>query len=254
MFFSVNAPFNESEVRDYERRRYRGLDQRLVHRREVRILRAIMKRVERVGGPAGDVDLNIEEAVGSRAPDIAVQPAWTARRTAPRWPRLALDAPCGYGRFSSFLVERGYRLASADLSFHMVKRARSRGDISIIPMGIVCNFVSGLPFRAGVFGLVLSMRLFHHLHRPEERRSVLGEFNRVAGGWVILSYYQANLLHRLQRAIRRLIKRSRTRIRMISRREFREEVEAAGFEIVRVFPLFRGIHSHHIALLKKAQN
>ncbi len=226
MFFSVNVPFNEREVRDYERRRYRGLDQRLVHRREVRILGAIMKLI----GPTPD-------------------------RASPGSPpeHLALDAPCGYGRFSRFLLERGYRLASADLSFAMVKRARGRENIPaipIIPMGIVCNFVAGLPFKPAVFEIILSMRLFHHLHRPEERQSVLREFGRAAGGWVILSYYQANLLHRFQRTVRRAIKRSRTRIKMISRREFREEVGAAGFEIVRVFPLFRGIHGHHIALLK----
>jgi SAM-dependent methyltransferase len=118
-------------------------------------------------------------------------------------------------------------------------------------MGIVCNFVSGLPFKPGVFELVLSMRLFHHLHEPEERRSVLREFSRAAAGWVILSYYQANALHRLQRVLRRAVKRSRTRIRMINRREFQKEVRGAGFEIVRIFPLFRGIHGHHIALLKK---
>ncbi len=225
MFFLIDLPFEEHEVRDYERRRYRGLDQRLVHWREVRILRNILKLIRSIPGGA--------------CPGSSLM-------------RLALDAPCGYGRFSRFLLERGYRLASADLSFHMVKRARSREPIPIIPMGIVCNFLSGLPFRAGVFEIVLSMRLFHHLHRPEERRSILGEFNRVGGGWLILSYYQANPLHRFQRGVRRSIKRSRTRIEMISRREFREEVEATGFEIVRVFPLFRGFHSHHIALLKKA--
>jgi SAM-dependent methyltransferase len=224
MFFSVNSPFKEHEVLDYERRRYRGLDQRLVHSREVRILKAIMKII---GAAPGGTCLSSP-------------------------PGLALDAPCGYGRFSGFLLERGYRLASADLSFHMVKRARSRENIYTIPMGIVCNFVSGLPFKPGVFELVLSMRLFHHLHEPEERRSVLCEFSRAAGKWVVLSYYQVNALHRMQRILRRAIKKSRTRIRMISRREFREEVKGAGFEIVRVFPLFRGIHGHHIALLKKA--
>jgi len=271
MFFSVNLQFEEHEVRDYERRRYRGLDQRLVHCREVRILKAIMKLIGSapggtcLGSPPARVavdlvDFNAEEPAASNAPGGGGPPNRATRRAARVGtclgspPRLALDAPCGYGRFSGFLLERGYGLASADLSFHMVKRARSREDISTIPMGIVCNFVHGLPFKPGVFELILSMRLFHHLHEPEERRSVLREFSRAAGGWVILSYYEANPLHRLQRMLRRLVKKSQTRIRMISRREFREEVQGAGFEIVRLFPIFRGIHGHHIALLKKAQN
>lgn len=262
MFFLVNLPFEEHEVRDYERRRYRGLDQKLVHRREVRILGAIMKLIGSTpggtcpGSPPAPVavdlvDFNVEEPAASNAPGGGGPPNRATRRAAPGSPCLALDAPCGYGRFSGFLLKRGCRLVSADLSFHMVKRARSREDISSIPMGIVCNFVSGLPFKPGVFEIILSMRLFHHLHRQEERQSVLREFGRASGGWIILSYYQANAFHRLQRVLRRAIKRSRTRIRMISRREFREAAAGAGFEIVRIFPLFRGIHGHHIALLSK---
>jgi SAM-dependent methyltransferase len=220
MFFSVKLPFKEQEVADYERRRYRGLDQRIVHRREVKILRTMLGLVE------------------------------DASPTTPS--AYALDAPCGYGRFSALLLERQARLVSCDLSLAMVERAIRRGDISTVPMGTACNMTEGLPFQPGVFRLILSMRLFHHLHQSEERLSVLREFARTSAGWLILSFYQVNPLHRIQRKLRRKIKRSKTRIKMITRREFEEETEEAGFRVVRVVPLFRGIHAHHIALLKKA--
>jgi len=219
MFFLASAPFRDDEVADYERRRYRGLDQRLVHQREMRILRKIMGRLE------------------SPLPVPA--------------PSYALDAPCGYGRFSRLLLERNFLLVSSDLSPAMVKRARTKDTISIKPMGIVSNIVNGLPFRAGAFRLILSMRFFHHLHHSEERRRALAEFAAATGDWVVLSYYQANALHLFQRRLRRLAGKSRTRIKMISRREFEEEAGAAGFEIIRVFSLFRGLHSQHIALLRK---
>lgn len=219
MFFLASAPFRDDEVADYERRRYRGLDQRLVHRREMRILRKILGRIE------------------SSAPPAA--------------PSYALDAPCGYGRFSGLLLERNFLLVSSDLSPAMVRRARAKDTISIKPMGIVSNISGGLPFRAGAFRLILSMRFFHHLHRSEERRRALAEFAAATKAWLVLSYYQANALHLLQRRLRRLAKKSRTRIKMISRREFEKEAGAAGLEIVRLFPLWRGIHAQHIALLKK---
>lgn len=220
MFFSVKAPFKKQEVADYERRRYRGLDQRIVHRREVKILKKMMRKIEDA----------------SPAKHLA----------------YALDAPCGYGRFSALLLEKHDRLVSCDLSLAMVERAIRRADISTIPMGIACNMIEGLPFKPNVFRLILSMRLFHHLHESEERRNVLREFARTSARWLILSFYQVNPLHRVQRKLRRKLKRSKTRIKMITRREFEEEVEEAGFEVVRVTPLFRGIHAHHIALLKKA--
>lgn len=282
MFFLAKLPFSEDEVRDYERRRYRGLDQRLVHSREVRILEKILRLIEptpgqppgppgppgpprppssriRAGIPAEDnlKKFSSPELKGESSRKAAIPadrraspdrpPPWAF----PPSPQLALDAPCGYGRFSNFLLQKGYRLVSADLSRAMVERACRRATIYSIPMGIVCDLTQGLPFRPCVFSLILSMRLFHHLHAAEERQKVWREFERVAGGWVIVSYYQANLLHRWQRRLRRLIKKSRTRIRMLRRREFQDEARAAGLDIVRVFPLFRGIHGQHIALLKK---
>ncbi|MDH4271030.1 MAG: class I SAM-dependent methyltransferase [Candidatus Aminicenantes bacterium] len=219
MFFLVNLPFQEHEVADYERRRYRGLDQRLVHGRELKILRQVLRFIK------------------AEEPD---KPS-----------KLALDAPCGYGRFSGFLIEAGYRPVSCDLSLAMVRRARAKDPISPFPIGVVGNVTRGLPVRAGVFPLIFSLRFFHHLHQPEERQSALREFARASTCWLILSFYQANPLHRAQRALRRRVKKSRTRIKMITAREFREEAAAAGFRVVRVFPLFRGIHAQHIALLKK---
>jgi SAM-dependent methyltransferase len=222
MFFFASLPFQEDEVADYERRRYRGLDQRLVHGREVKILGRALRLIK-----AGEPD----------------KPSM-----------LALDAPCGYGRFSGLLIETGYRPVSCDLSLAMVKRARAKDTVSPIPIGIVGNVTRGLPVRAGVFPLIFSLRFFHHLHQPQERQSALGEFARASSAWLILSFYQANPLHRAQRALRRRIKRSRTRIKMITTREFREEAAAAGFQVVRIFPLFRGIHAQHIALLKKTRS
>jgi len=219
MSSQAKAPFQEHEVADYERRRYRGIDQRMVHRREVRILRKALRLME----PGA--------AAGPRA--------------------LALDAPCGYGRFSGLLIEAGYRPLSCDLSLAMVRRARAKDRISHGPIGIVANIPGGLPFRDGAFPLVFSLRFFHHLHRPEERRATLGEFARTSCGWLIVSFYRTNILHRAQRALRRRFKRSKTRIKMITGREFAAEAQGAGFHVVRIFPLFRGVHAHHIAVLKK---
>ena len=220
MLFSVSVGFRPDEVAAYERKRYRGLDQRLVNARETRILRKLLS-LSRPGNPA---------AGGS------------AR---------ALDAPCGYGRFAGLLAGAGFEVFGADLSAAMVGRARARAAAAAPPAGVVANLTRGLPFRRGAFALVFSMRFFHHLHDSPSRRAALAEFARVSGEWLIVSYYQANPLHLAQRALRRKLLRKKTRIKMISGREFREEASASGFEVVRLVPLFRGLHAQHIALLRK---
>jgi len=68
---SSNIPFEKHEVEEYERKRYRGIDQRLVHGREGRLLRNILRKI-------GD------------------------------GPLLVLDIPCGYGRFSNILLDKDF--------------------------------------------------------------------------------------------------------------------------------------------------
>jgi SAM-dependent methyltransferase len=209
-----NPPFEKHEVEEYERRRYRGQDQRLVDRRERRILGKILQEM---GGAY----------------------------------RRVLDLPCGYGRFSRLLLDKGFSLVSSDLSFHMVKRAREKSGESRLHSAVAADAKQGLPFKNGAFSVLLCARFFHHLHEKREREYILSEFSRVCSDWLVLSYYQRNWLHSLQRKLRRRLKKSKTMIKMISRKEFYEEVRAADFNVVRVSPLFRGIHSQHVALLKK---
>ena len=211
-------PFSNNEVANYEKKRYRGLDQRLVLSREQKILKKIF---DRIGAASG----------------------------------LALDLPCGYGRFSDFLLKRGLGLINCDVSHAMVKRANERA-VKLVQgknRGAVANATSGLPFKEVIFFLVFSMRFFHHVHSSQNRRKILGEYYRVTSEWAVLSYYQSNALHKIQRKFRRKIKKTPTRIKMITKQEFQSEAEESGFEVVSVFPLFRGIHSQHIVLLKKAR-
>jgi SAM-dependent methyltransferase len=237
---TAKSPFTPEGVRDYERRRYRGLDQRLVQAREARIVRKYFKAMERRADGQGT------SLRGESAPPGKVQ--GFSRRGEGTAGGLILDLPCGYGRFSPLLIKSGLKLINSDLSFEMVRRA----DEKSLRPGVAADAKNGLPFRAGAFGAVFSMRFFHHIHNPAERRAVLAEFARVSSDWAVVSYYRSNALHKAQRAVRRLRKKSPRRIRMIEGGTFSAEAKDAGFEIIRDTPLFRGLHAARIALLKKA--
>ncbi len=208
-------PHRRDEVADYERRRYRGLDQRIVHNRELKILGRVF---DRIGAGRG---LRI------------------------------VDAPCGYGRFSPFLLERTSLLLSSDYSPAMVERAVTWERNGRRPAGFVSDLKTGLALASGAVDAVFSMRFFHHLHESADRRAVLAEYGRVARDWAVVSFYLPNPLHRFQRLIRRRLKHATYRIKMVTRDEFVSEAREAGWEVVKVYPLIRGIHGQQIALLKK---
>ncbi len=220
-----SKPFDRPGVADYERRRYRGLDQKLVDRRERRLLRRAFARLR-------DLD-----------PD-----AW-AVGDGP----LILDAPCGYGRFTGLILGEGARLVSADLARPMVERALEGRDGARHIGGATADLRGGLPFKPAAFGYVFSMRLFHHLHASEDRRAVLAEFARVASGGVVMSFYRFRGLHAFQRRLRRLFKPSHRDIKMVAGETFALEAADAGFVIDKIYPLFRGLHAQHIVVLRRGQ-
>lgn len=210
-----SRPFEEDEVAEYEKKRYRGFDQRLVDNREKTILKKIIKKIK-----------------PSRY--------------------LLLDIPCGYGRFAALSAEAGFNLVQSDVSLAMVKRALNRPiKENIFRAGAVADASFGLPFKENVFPVVLSMRFFHHLHQKEDRLTVLGELHRVSTAWVVLSFYRSNFLHIIQRRLRRKIKKSRTRIKMLTLGEFKQELSLAGFKVKKKFSIFPGLHSQQIVWLEK---
>lgn len=219
------GPFRRAEVRDYEKRRYRSWDQRLVDRRERRILIRLLR-----------------DATGRIPGGGAPGPA--AGR-----PPLVLDVPCGYGRMSDLIRASGARLVSADLSPAMVERAMQNAGPAA-SAGVVADLVRGLPFRPGAFDVVLCLRLFHHLHDPEAREAALAELRGVASAAVIVSFYRRNRIHVLQRRLRRALKGKTYEIKMAAGGEFEREAVRAGFEVERSVPLFRGIHAQRVALLR----
>lgn len=218
MMDNKRVGFQEHEVKEYERKRYRGVDQRIVHSREKNILKKYLDHL-------------------------------------PSSPGVILDLPCGYGRFSELLNSKNLPVVSSDISFFMVKRVQDRaeGPVGISGMGVVADAKTGLPFKPEVFQCVFSLRFFHHLHESEDRERILNEFSRVSSAWVILSYYQMNALHLLQRKLRRKLKKSRTSIKMVFPEDIQAEIKDAGLEVVKIKPLFRGLHAQHIALLKKSK-
>ncbi len=217
--------FRREEVRDYEKRRYRGLDQRLVDRRERRILKRLLRS--------------------------ALEPAAARPRRGPAGdrPPLVLDIPCGYGRLSDIVLAAGARLVSADLSAAMVERATQNAGPAASG-GVVADLTKGLPFRTGAFDTILCMRLFHHLHDAGARAAALSELRRAASSAVILSYYRRNRLHVLQRRLRRALSGKAYEIKMAPGGEFEAEAAAAGFEVKRVVALFRGLHAQRVVLLR----
>jgi ubiquinone/menaquinone biosynthesis C-methylase UbiE len=106
-------------------------------------------------------------------------------------PASVLDLPCGTGRFWPLLAEHPQRVIyAADLNPAMFQAGMHKRPSSLTRRIQV--------FEASAFSIprpdkfvecVFSIRLLHHIPRPEDRRAILREFKRVARSSIIVSLW-----------------------------------------------------------------
>lgn len=148
---------------NYAERRYRSLDQRLVHALESRL---VLRYVDGLAEPGGRV----------------------------------LDMPCGCGRFTEPLLARGLAVSAGDAKPARLDMLAERvgGDVPR-----ACLRSDDLPYGDDDFDAAVCVRLLQHLHDREERRATLGELARVARRGVVATVYMEAAPHRLVHAARR---------------------------------------------------
>jgi ubiquinone/menaquinone biosynthesis C-methylase UbiE len=149
-----------NDSQDYQKQRYRSLDQAWVNWREQRILTRLLTQCQLTN-------------------------------------RTVLDVPCGYSRFPLY-TRLGITAIGADASYDMAHLAAAsharHGRASWL-----CTDVLALPFPDSIFDGVLCIRLLHHRFSDTERQQILGELARVSRRFVIISFYQSTLLHTVAR-------------------------------------------------------
>lgn len=149
------------DAQDYQRQRYRSVDQALVNWREQRVVQALLQICQLQGGSL-------------------------------------LDVPCGYGRFTALFARLGITATGVDVSDAMVHLARDNQVPSGRGRWLAAD-ICHLPFVDGMFDCAFSIRLLHHRYSHDMRVRMLRELARVSRRFVLLSFYLSTPLHNLAR-------------------------------------------------------
>lgn len=147
-----------------------------------------------------------------------------------------LDLPCGTGRFSRLLGERGYSIVQADVSLEMIQFARERGGSSSWTGGFVRCDAEDLPFRSGSFDSVLCFRFLPHLP-VDARKRALSELARVSRGPLIVDYRYKYAFRSLSRLIRNRLGIARPLRPRYSFSQISSELGEAGLDLIKWIPV-----------------
>lgn len=162
-----------------------------------------------------------------------------------------LDVPCGTGRATEWLLQKGFRVTAFDISEEMISQAKNKlnrySNIEQFYVGDAEN--SNLDDNA--FDCVVSVRLMGHIP-PEVRIKMLNEFKRLSKNYVVVTYYHA---FSIQRYLRRFIdifsKEKRSMWFPVSKKEMMLELNESGLKVVSIYPIMKFISETWVVLAKK---
>lgn len=162
-----------------------------------------------------------------------------------------LDVPCGGARVTLHLAGKGYAMSCADLSEPMLAIARE----NIAAAGRKCPVerqdIEAMTLADRAFDTILSFRLFHHFPNAEIRRRAVRELCRVAGEFVVLSYFSTKSVTSVRRRIQAALGGKKSAKHSTPLKEVHGYFEEAGFELVRDFAEMPVIHTSHLAVFRR---
>ncbi|MDP8235274.1 MAG: class I SAM-dependent methyltransferase [Candidatus Erginobacter occultus] len=164
-------------------------------------------------------------------------------------PARILDIPCGTGRLSEYLLQKGYSVEGADISPEMVRytNQRLKGYVSRNADIARVENAEELSFPDATFAAAVSLRLFGHTP-PENRLRVINELKRVSQSYLILVYYDRNSLVGMTRQAGR--RKRGISWHPVSAAEIDGELKRAELEIINVFHLLRGLSETKVVVAR----
>ena len=162
-----------------------------------------------------------------------------------------LDAPCGGGRVTLFLADKGYQMTSADLAETMLEHTRANVKKAGLNIAVERQDVEKLTFADRSFDAIISFRLFHHFPDAAIRQRVVRELCRVADRHVALSYFSPWSVTSAQRKLRAAMGGRKSAKHQTPLSEVKTYFEACGFRLVKDFAQTPLVHTLHLAVFER---
>ena len=181
--------------------------------------------------------------------DRAVE--YVAAKTPQSVDRGFLDAPCGVGRATIYLAQKGYAATGVDLGDGAVSVARAQVEQSGIEAVIDQADLFALPYKEQQFTAVLCFRFIHHMPTAEYRQKIITELCRVAHDYVLISYLSPWSFTSIKRKLRQKISGETQVQNSIPLKEIEGYFSNADFVKVADFARMPLVHTLHIAVFKR---
>ncbi|MBN2646043.1 MAG: class I SAM-dependent methyltransferase [Desulfuromonadaceae bacterium] len=165
-----------------------------------------------------------------------------------------LDAPCGVGRASLMLAEKGFDVTGIDLGNAALLAARTAAAEAQLDLVIERADLEQLPYDNASFDACLCFRFIHHLPTDELRERIIGELCRVSQEYVLISYLSPLSVTSLRRTLAEQLGGKPSIQHRTSLGTLTRHFERHGFSLHQDLAQLPLLHSLHLAIFKRERN
>ena len=165
--------------------------------------------------------------------------------------RTVLDLPCGGGRVFLRLAEKGYKVRAADLSDAMIAVAQQNADNAGLGIKVEKADVEALSFSDRSVDAIVCFRLFQHFPTPAIRQRAVNVMCRVAGQYVVMSYFSPYSWTQAKLIVREKLGGRKLRKFPTSLSEVEGYFASNGYRLVKDFAQLPLLHTLHLAVFER---
>ena len=165
--------------------------------------------------------------------------------------RTVLDAPCGVGRISLFLSQKGFEVTAVDLGEAAVSITESLLIENRQEVKVVCQDIQNMGFKDGAFDASICFRLLHHFSQARAQQELIDELCRVSSDFVVISYFSTHSVTTMRRKLRKFLSGKPIKQNPISLAQLKSLFGRNGFELLGTVKRSGFLHSLQLAVFEK---
>jgi len=165
--------------------------------------------------------------------------------------KTVLDAPCGVGRLSLWLAQKGFNVSAVDLGESAVQLTNELLRGQKFKETAESQDIFNMRFEDGEFDASVCFRLLHHFEDSNDQQALIAELCRVSSQYVVISYFSSYSVTSLRRRLRKILTGKAVKQNPISISALKSLFSANEFQLFGTVKRSGFLHSLQLAVFER---
>ncbi len=166
--------------------------------------------------------------------------------------KTVLDAPCGVGRLSLWLAQKGFDVTAIDLGESAVQLTNKLLAEQKFNETAEWQDIIATRFADDEFDASVCFRLLHHFKENKDQKALVNELCRVSSRYVVISYFSRYSVTSLRRRLRKLLTGKPVKQNPLSLSQVEKLFTSSDFQLYGTVKRSGLLHSLQVAVFKRA--